>query len=212
MNTIHKDSYLLSFEGIEGSGKSTQIKNLKDYLENLGFTVSILREPGGTNFGEGLRSAILNSQTKLHPMAEALLFASSRSQLLFEKVLPLLNESKNIVILDRFIDSSMAYQGFARELGPKYIEQLHATGLLSTKPVATFYLKIDIKTSMQRQSIRGNEKDYFEKEKESFYQKLIDGYNYCADNFDRVKIIDGKQNQKEVFENIKSHMDEILNA
>ena len=98
-------SYFLSFEGIEGSGKSTQLKILQSYLEGLGYRVIILREPGGTNYGEKLREAILASEEALHPIAEAYLFASSRAQLLKQVVLKELSVEKTVVICDRYIDS-----------------------------------------------------------------------------------------------------------
>ena len=112
---------LISFEGIDGCGKTTQIQALKHHLENLGYNVLCLREPGGTSFGEKLREAILESSNKILPISEAYLFASSRAQLLSELVIPFISKTnKNICILDRFIHSSIAYQGFARNLGVRY--------------------------------------------------------------------------------------------
>jgi dTMP kinase len=199
-----KESYFLSFEGIEGSGKSTQIQKLSAYFESLGFNVLVLREPGGSVFGEKLREALLTSNVPLHPMAEAFCFAASRSQLLTEKVLPHLNQEKSIVILDRYMDSSIAYQGFARGLGLETIAKLHEYPPLNHRPDLTLYLRIDLKTSEERQRLRGNEKDYFEKENQQFYQKLIDGYDACAAHFpDRIQIIDASTNQEAVFQEIK---------
>jgi dTMP kinase len=199
-----KESFFLSFEGIEGSGKSTQIQNLSIYFQSLGFDVLVLREPGGSVFGEKLREALLTSNVPLHPMAEAFCFAASRSQLLTEKVIPHLNKKKSIVILDRYMDSSIAYQGFARGLGLETIAKLHEYPPLNQRPDLTIYLKIDLKTSEERQRLRGNEKDYFEKENQQFYQKLIDGYDACANHFpERIKTIDARQNQESVFQEIK---------
>jgi len=143
----HPSSFLLVFEGIEGSGKTTQIQFTREFLESIGYTVTNLREPGGTQFGEKLRSAILESQTQIHPLAEAHLFASARAQILFEKVLPLLAQEKNVVILDRYFYSSIAYQGFARKLGADKIEQIHSVEPLSLRAKKCFYLKIDLATS-----------------------------------------------------------------
>ena len=205
----------LSFEGIEGSGKSTQIQILKQKLEEHGHQVHILREPGGTAFGEKLREAILQSDTALHPLAEAHLFASSRAQLLHQTVIPTLSRPKQVVILDRFVDSSVAYQGFARGLGADKIEQIHNIWPLSLRPDMTFYLKIDLETSMARQTQRGQEKDYFEKEKKEFYTQLIQGYNYCAkENSSRVVTIDGRQEQnsvsQQILESLSSLLEEVL--
>jgi dTMP kinase len=199
-----KESFFLSFEGIEGSGKSTQIQKLSAYFQSLGYDVLVLREPGGSIFGEKLREALLTSNVPLHPMAEAFCFAASRSQLLTEKVLPHLDKHKSIVILDRYMDSSIAYQGFARGLGLETIVKLHEYPPLNQRPDLTIYLKIDLKTSEERQRLRGNEKDYFEKENQHFYQKLIDGYDACASHFpERIMTIDARKNQESVFQEIK---------
>lgn len=169
-------SLFITFEGIEGAGKSTLIKALTEKYENLGYEVLCLREPGGTFFGEGLRQVILTSPETLSPLAEAHLFASSRAQLLEEKVLPFLKKKKAIVFLDRYLDSSLAYQGEARGLGFKTVLELHQHYPLCTLPHLTFYLKIDQKLSQERQKKRGNEKDYFEKEKSAFTGRLIAGH------------------------------------
>ncbi len=198
---------LISFEGIEGSGKSTQIQAVKEYYENQGHKVLLLREPGGTVFGEGLRQQILSSKTPISPIAEAYLFAASRAQLLSEKIIPFLQEKNNIVILDRYFDSSVAYQGYARELGAEFIIDIHKVHPLNIWPQKTFYLKIDLETSHKRQKARGNAKDYFEKESMGFYQKLIEGYNYCANKFtDRIVTIDASQSVDEVKQSIIEHL------
>lgn len=189
---------LISFEGIEGSGKSTQIERFENYLKEKNIKYSRYREPGGTAFGEKLREAILSSTVPLANMAEAMLFASARSQLLFEKVNPDL-ESGKVVVLDRYIDSSIAYQGHARGLGAKTILELHQAEPLNKLPNITFYLRIDADTSLSRQDQRGNSKDYFEKEKRPFYQKLIDGYDESAQLFPkRFCVIDGSRKMDEV--------------
>ena len=194
----------LSFEGIEGSGKTTQIKLLEEKLMSLGFEVSVLREPGGTEFGEGLRQSILQSKAKLHPITEAHLFCSSRSQLLYEKIIPFLEQDhKNIVIVDRFIDSSLAYQGMARGLGIDTVLELHKNFPLTIRPQRTFYLSISAETSLQRQNLRGEEKDYFEKEKKDFTQMLIAGFEQCSQKFkDRFIHIDGEQASEHVHHDI----------
>lgn len=204
-------SLFLSLEGIEGSGKSTQIKHLSDFLTNRGYRVLCLREPGGTLFGEGLRAAILESKEPLHPLAEAYLFASSRSQLLKEKILPFLAQEKSVVILDRYIDSSIAYQGFARGLGLETIVNIHSPAPLNIMPNRTFYLDIDLQTSMERQDQRGNPKDYFEKENHEFYQKLIAGYKECAKVFSkRIMTIDATQNIDQVQFQLQESVESML--
>ena len=206
----HPQSFLLVFEGIEGSGKSTQIKYAQEFLEKHGYTVTCLREPGGTLFGEKLRSAILESQTQIHPLAEAHLFASARAQILFEKILPLLEKEKNVVMLDRYFYSSVAYQGFARKLGAAKIEEIHNQHPLNIRAQICFYLKIDLETSHQRQAQRGNEKDYFEKSNNDFYQALINGYDHCAQAYDEVNIIDASNDIETVKTQILNNLRDLV--
>ena len=193
----------LSFEGIEGSGKSTQIKKLSEYLQNKGFDTLVLREPGGTHFGEALREAILTSKTSIAPISVAYLFASARAQLLHEKILPHLNGPNKAVLVDRYMDSSLSYQGHARGLGLTEILKIHHVHPLNILPQKTFYIAIDSQTSNERQEKRGNEKDYFESEKAHFTQKLIEGFDKCSEIFpNRVIKINGKATQDEVFNHI----------
>lgn len=209
----NKNSLLLSFEGIEGSGKSTQIGRLSEHLESLGKKVYCFREPGGTAFGEQLRSAILTSDTKIDPIAEAHLFASARAQLLTQEILPKLEQDNTVVILDRYIDSSIAYQASARNLGIQTILNIHRDSPLNIMPHCTLYLRIDLKTSLERQQVRGDEKDYFEKENQDFYQKLIDGYDEAAKAFnDRFEIIDGSQDMDSVNKSIVNTVTALLES
>jgi dTMP kinase len=195
----YDNTFLLSFEGIEGSGKSTQIKKLTQKLQKSDYEVSYFREPGGTKFGEKLRSAILESDSPIDPLAEANLFAASRAQLLSQIVLPILQKPNQVVILDRYIDSSLAYQGEARGLGAECILDLHKRAPLNTTAHCTFYLKIDTETSLTRQSARGDEKDYFEKENIEFYQSLISGFDSAANLFkERIQVIDGSLDEERV--------------
>ena len=194
-----KSSFFISFEGIEGCGKSTQIKMFEAHLKKQGYEVHLYREPGGTQFGENLRQAILDSQEELHSLAEAHLFASSRAQLLANKILPLLKKEKTVVLLDRYIDSSLCYQGVGRNLGIDTILEIHQHGPLCLLPHATFYLEISLKTSFDRQSIRGNKKDYFESQNEEFYHKLLQGYQDIAQLFpSRIHRINAEGSTNEV--------------
>lgn len=176
-------SFFLSLEGIEGSGKSTQIKEIEAFVQKKGLRVLTLREPGGTIFGEQLREAILKSETPLHPLAECHLFLASRAQLLKEKILPFLLQPGSVVILDRYIDSTLAYQGKARRLDYETVLTLHQHDPLNLIPHRTYFLDISLEVSMERQKARGNEKDYFESQKAEFYQNLVDGYRELSDIF-----------------------------
>jgi dTMP kinase len=204
-------SLFLSLEGIEGSGKSSQISRIQSFLEERGFRVLCLREPGGTVFGEKLREAILAAQSPLHPLAECHLFLASRAQLLAEKILPFLLQPQSAVILDRYIDSTLAYQGKARGLGMETVLNLHHTGPLGLLPHRTYWLDIPLETSLQRQALRGQTKDYFEAEKNEFHQKLIEGYREVAALFpERILTLDGKQELAQVSEAILNDLKQLL--
>ena len=207
-----KNSYFLSFEGIEGAGKSTQIERITSFFQELGREVTVIREPGGTLFGEALREAILSGKKKLHPLAEAYLFASSRAQLLHEIIIPTLEKENQIIICDRYIDSSIAYQGIARNLGIETILSVHAHHPLTVLPHITFYIKIDLATSLERQKIRNQEKDYFESEKNDFHRKLIHGYDEASKLFpNRIKVIDGQKDITSIQTSILSVIKELIN-
>lgn len=196
-------SYFLSFEGIEGAGKSTQIIKLKDYLENKGFNVLLLREPGGTSFGEKLRQAILQSSVDIHPLAEAYLFASSRAQLLQEVVFKELAKSKTVVMMDRYIDSSFVYQGHARQLGIEQVMRIHTPSPLCFVPHKTFYLRIPSTLAISRMRQRGLPQDYFESKGPQFLQSLAEGYDLVAQIFDkRIEVIKADENPEQVFNSI----------
>jgi dTMP kinase len=204
-------SWFLSFEGIEGSGKTTQIKTLQHWLENQGLKVLVLREPGGTVFGENLRQAILQSSTPLEPLAECHLFLASRAQLLKEKILPFLLQPGSVVILDRYIDSTLAYQGNARRLGYETILTLHQHHPLNLMPHRTYFLDISLEVSMERQQKRGQTKDYFEAENNEFYSRLIDGYRQVADTFpERVLRLDASRSEDEVTQSLQRDLSEFL--
>lgn len=198
-----KDSFVISFEGLEGSGKSTQIKKLGEHFTSQGKQVVLLREPGGTPYGENLRKAILDSQTPLHPLAEATLFASSRAQLCFERILPALKKSNTLVLVDRYIDSSLLYQGLTRQLGLSTILQLHSFFPLHFFPDITFYLHITPELSLKRLDKRSTKKDYFESEKQEFFQQLYDGHEKLLELFpQRIKKMAGDLSETEVHQNI----------
>lgn len=201
---VTPESLFLSLEGIEGSGKTTQLNAIRAYLEGKGYRCLVLREPGGTVFGEKLREAVLTSPVKLSPLAECHLFLASRAQLLQEKILPfLLEQPRSVVILDRYLDSTLAYQGRARRLGFETVLSLHQHHPLCLVPHRTYFLDISLETSHERQNKRGGTKDYFESQEAEFYLNLIDGYRQVARTFpDRVKTVDAERSETEVTKDI----------
>lgn len=189
---------LISFEGIEGCGKSTQIERLKQALTSKGYQVFILREPGASEVGEKIRNLLLNSSQEMNPLTEAFLFMASRVEMITSKISPLLTEKKNVIILDRFLDSTFAYQGQDPKIST-WLEQLHQNPPLDLRPDITFLLRIDYQTSLERQAHRGQKKDYFENRPQEYYEKLIERFDQLAQIFsERIISIDASQKQDQV--------------
>lgn len=206
-------SFFISFEGIEGAGKSTQIILAKKFLEEHNFRVLILREPGGTSFGEKLRNAILETKTEINPLSEALLFASSRAQLLIEVILKELSVPNTIIICDRYIDSSLVYQGMARGLGVQTVLDLHKYFPLHLVPHLTFYLAIDANTSEKRQKIRNAPKDYFEAKGIEFYKNLVVGFEKICELFpQRIVKINAEESKEKVSDEIYRNLLKLLES
>ena len=199
----HAQGLFLSFEGVEGSGKSTQLAFLENYFESNGRPVLRLREPGGTSFGEKLRATILGQDKTLDPLCETFVFLASRAQLLREKVLPFLENPKAVVLLDRYVDSTLVYQALAQNRPVDTIWTLHQFYPLNVLPHATIFLDIDVETSLERQRVRGQEKDYFESRQRDFQQSLVNGYRELARLYpERIQKISAEKTPAEVTESI----------
>ncbi len=189
----------ISFEGLDGCGKTTQVELLEAFLEMRDVEVVGTREPGGTELGETLREIVLHGQ-KIAPWAEAALFAAARAELVEEVIEPALQRGAT-VISDRFVDSSLVYQGVARGLGIESVLQLnlHATkGLL---PDRTFLLMVDEKLSESRV---GEERDRMERESEEFRRMVGDGYRQLAEMFpERIVALDGTQPREQIAREVR---------
>lgn len=181
---------LISFEGIDGCGKSTQITLLQQKLRREGFPVEVLREPGGTELSEMIRGLLLNPDIQISDVTELLLFSSARSELVVQKIIPYLNNNI-IVLLDRFYDSTIAYQGFGRGTMPiDQIHSLNATASHGITPNITFLLDIDINGAYKR---RANQlEDRMEKSGQAFYERVRDGYHFLAKNNERFVTLDAQ--------------------
>lgn len=184
----------ITFEGGEGTGKTTLIALVKKELESKGYNVILTREPGGSGslFAESIRQLVLDPKyTNVNPYTEALLYAASRAQHLDEVILPAL-KNKTIVLCDRYLDSSLAYQAFARELGLDFILNINKYAL-DYLPNLTFYIDLDPEIGLKR--IKGRDKiDRLDQEKLTFHQKVRSGYLEVAKKFDdRIMTIDGDQ-------------------
>ncbi|MHB1082424.1 MAG: dTMP kinase [Prosthecobacter sp.] len=196
--------FLLSFEGSEGCGKSTQIALLRTRLEAAGRSVVVLREPGGTELGESIRHLLQHSKegAAMTPETELLLFAASRAQLVREKIRPLL-EAGTFVILDRFLDSTTVYQGIARGLPLESVRAINHFAIGGTLPHLTLVLDMDSATAWQRIHQSGRELDRMESQPQSFFEKVRQGYLEVAQAEPaRVKIIDASATPEVVHENI----------
>lgn len=169
--------FLLSFEGSEGCGKSTQIRLLADRLRAAGRTVEVLREPGGTSVGEEIRHLLQHAKAgeTMTPEAELLLFAASRAQLVREKIRPMLDAGV-VVVLDRFLDSTTVYQGIARGLPLESVRAINAFAVGSVVPHLTLVLDMDAATAWDRIHASGRELDRMESQPLAFFEKVRQGY------------------------------------
>ena len=191
----------ITFEGIDGSGKTTQIDLLEKKLQIEDISYLIFREPGGTKLSEGIRDVLLDSKNIfLSSEAETLLFVAARAQLMKEKIQPALQKGK-FVICDRFADSTVAYQGYGRGLNIEYLEQLNNFGTGSIYPDLTIILDIDPNKAMQR--LESTVPDRMESIGVDFFAKVQDGYYQIAKKYpDRCVIINGDQSVDTVFSSI----------
>jgi len=183
----------VSFEGIEGCGKTTQIALLSDYLKKRSIAHTITREPGGTAVGEGIRKILLNSETiHLTSASELLLFYASRSQNIQEKIKPALDRNE-MVICDRYYHASMAYQGYGRGIPLEFIQKLTNLVCYPFRPDLTFLLDIEPEVGLARARARNHgrpeNEGRFEAEDLEFYNKVRDGYLELASADERIQLI-----------------------
>jgi dTMP kinase len=200
---------LITFEGIDGCGKSTQAKLLEARLKSEGKETLLFREPGGTELSEQIRSILLDKSFS-HPLSEAaefLLFAASRAQLIREVIKPAL-EKNTFVILDRFVDSTIAYQGFGREIELELIEDVNTLATGGIDPDLTFFLEVSLELAMLRRKDSAN--DRIESEVLEFHRKVLEGYKYVAKEYKRIHTIDGADSVENIHNKIWSIIEEKM--
>jgi dTMP kinase len=187
----------ISFEGIEGSGKSTQVKLLAEYLRTKGHTVIETAEPGGTRIGNKIRALLLEPENHMYPLTELLLYYSARAQHVREVIYPAVMRN-SIVITDRFTDSTVAYQGHARGIDLSLIDTLNELVVPDMKPYLTFLLDLDVEEGLRR-SRDAMKVDRFEQETVDFHNLVRQGFHQIArEEPERVKVVDTSKSKEEV--------------
>ncbi|PVE62529.1 dTMP kinase [Priestia megaterium] len=202
----------ITFEGPEGAGKTTIIHMVQQKLMQEGYTIVLTREPGGIRIAEQIREIILNpANTEMDARTEALLYAAARRQHLVEKVIPELNKG-NIVLCDRFIDSSLAYQGNARGIGVEDIFAINQFAIEQTMPQATLYFDIEPEVGLERiNKGRKDEINRLDLESLDFHYKVRDGYLSLLSEFpERIRRIDANQSVEKVCEEAYKQIKLIL--
>jgi dTMP kinase len=204
---------LLTFEGIDGSGKSTQARRLAAFLREQGHDPLLVREPGGTELSEKIRAALLEPDVNVHPMAELLLFSAARTQLVTERIQPAL-EAGRIVICDRFYDSTTAYQGAGRGVAdPAWLQSFHRRVTDGLVPDRTYLVALDPETAQERRDADGAPNDRMEAEAEAFYHRVAAAYDTLAhEHPQRIRRLDGQRSIGALHATIRADVDALLSA
>ncbi len=203
---------LLTFEGIDGSGKSTQARLLDEYLQKNGHETLLVREPGGTELSERVRSILLDSRLNVHPMAELLLFSAARTQLVAERIRPALDKGR-IVLCDRFYDSTTAYQGAGRGVAdPAWLQSFHRRVTDGLVPDRTYLVNLDPETARDRRG-DATEGDRMEAEDQDFYRRVAAAYDALAEEHpDRIHRLDGHRSIDALHATIRSDAEALLDT
>jgi len=202
---------LITCEGVDGSGKSTLVEHIDTYLKNNGYECIATKEPGGSWIGKGIRNWVHASEYPLDLQAECFLFAADRAQHMSEVVRPALDH-KRVVVSDRCADSLLAYQGYGRGLNVDMLKKINEWAMREIKPHLTLYIRVDAHVAYQRIIQRGKELTSFEKEKISFFERVITGYEAIFAHASHIKIIDGKQPQDTVIAQGIRYVQEYLDG
>ncbi len=209
VNAMNKGLFI-TFEGNDGSGKTTISKLTYEKLKDMGYPVVYTREPGGIDIAEQIRSVILDPKnTAMDARCEALLYAASRRQHLVEKVLPAIGEGK-IVLCDRFVDSSLVYQGIARGIGIEEVYAINQFAIEGHLPDATIFLSVDFETGLSRVHSRGNQ-DRLDNESMEFHKMVAEGYEIIKERFhERMHVIDANNDIETVLQHTVDCVLEII--
>lgn len=200
----------ITLEGPDGSGKSTISRFLLDYLKKRKIDFIFTREPGGTPIGENIRKIILDKKNiNMSPRTEALLYAASRSQHISEKIKPALDDGK-VVVCERFVLSSLAYQGYARGLGIEEVKDINDFAIEGVIPDLTLFFNVDPVYALNRKTNRKGG-DRLEKEGVNFHSKVYDGYKKLISLYpEKIKLIDASKSIEETFDQVRKEIEKIL--
>lgn len=202
-----KKGLFITFEGADGCGKTTQLKLLAQYLENQGRDIVITREPGGKGLGEKVREILLNYDGPVSDRCESFLFLADRAQNIDIIVNPAVAEGK-IVLCDRHIDSTVAYQGYGRGLDIERIKMLNSIATNGRKPDLTIVFDVDLETSQKRV---GDNKDRMESAGADFHNRVRFGYlNIAKEEPERIKVVNAAQSIEAVFDDVKKIIEKYL--
>lgn len=207
MATRKTKPLFITFEGIDGCGKSTQALLTYKYLTSLGQKVVLLREPGSTIVAEKIRNILLDKKSKISNVTELLLYEAARSEIVDKEIMPALKKG-TIVLCDRFYDSTTAYQGFGRKLDIRMVKSLHKVAAGSLVPDLTFVFDLDLTTAAGR---RGKTKDRLESQPKAFFTRVRNGFLEIArKERSRVKVIDATRTVDRIFDDVKSYLNKKI--
>lgn len=207
---MERKGMFITFEGIDGSGKSTQLKLANNYLRKLGYKPEILREPGSTILSEKIRKILLDKNIKINPISELMLYVAARAELVENTIGPALDNGK-IILCDRFYDSTTAYQGFGRGLDTKIIDKLNRLAVGKYKPHLTFIIDIDYPTSLKRMKKMNKVADRLESESKAFFTRVRNGFKEISRrNKKRVILLNGKKPIEKIFDEVKDCLNRKL--
>ncbi len=195
----------ITFEGIDGCGKSTQARKFYNYIKRQNLPVMFLREPGGAPASERIRRILLDRNLEISPHSELLLYEAARAHLAETVIIPALLEGR-IIICDRYYDSTTAYQGYGRGLDLRLIDRLNRIASLDVAPDLTFIFDVDYRTSLKR---RNRTADRLEKEKRAFFDRVRKGFKSLAAKR-RVVLLDGRRDIDAIFEDVKDHARRLI--
>ena len=199
----------VTIEGVEGSGKSTLLSHLADRLRADGRSVLVTREPGGTSLGNAIRALFLHNDAEIAPLAEAFLIGAARAQHVAEVIRPAL-ERDAVVLCDRFMDSTLAYQGYGRQLDLMMLRELCLTASGGLTPDITFVLDLPMAVSMERQRARGQAPDRMERESVEFHERVREGFLALSMGGAHYRVLDATLHPQEVAERAYTSLAEML--